>query len=177
MVSGSVWMLKWRSESSGTRVVSQPHADLRDRGGAPASALSGRRRALPEDARGSREGRSGGGPRGREGAAADPRSSGDRPAGEPWAGVRLGAVQRLARGAPPRRARHLLRDRRAQGARAGGRPADVARAGDVAPPAGPRGASGADLPRPQDPRPRALSLLRMTGGSRPRTHRVSRPSG
>src|SRR5919112_3707363 len=154
-------MLKWRSESSGTRVVSHPaHADLGDRGGAPEAALPGRRGALPQAAGRSRAPRARGGARGRAGAAADPgplapgAARGRRPP------ARLARAEPLAGGAAPGGPRPLLRDRRAARARPRQvRHAALARADHAAAPARARRPARAALPGAQDPGPRAVSLL------------------
>ena len=76
-------------------------------------------------------------------------------------------VRQLPGGAAPGGPGRLLRRRRPVRARSGvGRPPPVARRDDAPAPARPRRPAGADLPRPQDPRERALPLLRRGGGSR-----------
>src|SRR4051812_10471355 len=163
MVSGSVWMLKWRSSlSSGTRVVSQAlHEDLGHRGWAAPPALPGRQPALPQAARGA--GACGGdrGARRRAGGPADSRPRRRDPDVERRPQHGLGGVQPLARGAPARGPRPVLRGGRTQGHRPRPlRPQAVARPHDAAPPAGPDRAAGAARAGPQDHRRPALSLLR-----------------
>src|ERR671933_486800 len=154
-------MLKWRSPSpSGTRLVSHPHADLGDRGRAAAPTVPGRQRSLPQAAGRSPTGRGDRGPGGRAGPAADPRPRVRHPAHHRRPQLRLGRLRALARGAPARGPRSLLRHRRPPRARpAPLRPAPLARADDPASPARPDRAARADLPGPQDPRPPPLSLL------------------
>src|SRR5918994_4657948 len=153
-------MLKWRSPSSGTRVVSHPHADLGHRGGAPEAALPGRRGALPQADRGPRAARADRGARGRAGAEADPGTGPPRVARKRRPRVRLRGAEPLAGGAQAGRPRSLLHHRRPAWPRP--RPlrhAALARPDDAAPPARPRRAARAALPGPQDPGPRAVSLL------------------
>src|ERR671910_3338537 len=153
-------MLKWRSPSSDTRVVSHPHADLGDRGRAPEAALPGRRGALPQADRGPRAARADRGPGGRARAEAHPGTGPPRAAGKRRPRIRLHGAEPLAGGPQAGRARPLLHHRRP--ARPRPRPlrhAAIARPDDAAAPARPRGAAGTALPGPQDPGPRAVSLL------------------
>src|SRR4051794_29991259 len=164
MTSGVVWRLKWRSRSSPDIAPSIPHrALLRGRGGQGAAAVRRRPRALREAAEPLRARGRGRGGRRRGAGAPHPRARLRVPAGQPRPRVRLRGVRALAGGAPPGRAGRVLRDRRAVRHAAGAdRPRAVLRAGDAAPPAGPRRPDGAALPRPQDPRGRALPSLTVT---------------
>ena len=87
------------------------------------------------------------------------------------AAVRLARVQPLPGGAPPGRARRLLRRRRPVRARRSTRVDHRLSLGadDAAAPARARRAAGAALPRPQDPRARALPLLSRSPDGMPAT--------
>src|SRR4051812_26143389 len=162
MISGAKWMLMCRSgpcsSEAMVRRITGREARRRVRRPAP-PALRRRRPALQEAARAPRPAGARRGPRGRGRGA---------PAARP--GVRLAARARraadvlrgdgaLARGAADVGARPVLRDRRPGGARASLRPPALVRRRDAAAPARPGGPARAALPRPQDPRGRAVPSL------------------
>src|SRR5437588_8834094 len=171
MISGVVWMLNWRSRgSSGTGLVSQrssprdwpppPDENHRRSRRADPAAVRRRRPALPEAAGPSHPPRAGRGAGGAAGGRADSTRRVRVPAGGERRAVRLDGVQPLPRGTAHGGTRPVLRDRRAAGHRSGRvRPTPVTGADDASAPAGPRGPARAAVPRAQDPRARALSLL------------------
>src|SRR3954468_20218843 len=162
MISGAKWMLMCRSGpcSSEAMVRRITGREARRRVRRPASpALRRRRRALQEAARPPRPAGARRGARGRGRGA---------PAARP--GVRLAAGPRrppdvlrgdgaLARGPEDVRARPLLRHRGPGRAGAALRPPAVVRAPHAAPPARPGRPARTALPRPQDPRGRAVPSL------------------
>src|SRR5919107_3919055 len=162
MSSGEKWMLMWRSAPSSSLIGPSIADREADRGGRrpAAAAVRGRRPALPEADRGSREARAGRMPRGRAGLQAHPEALARDAADRGGPAVRLGVVRARAGGTPPLGHGLVLRGRRAvrPAARIAGQQA-LARADDAAPPASAGRPARAALPGAQDHRPRALPLL------------------
>src|SRR5947209_6742710 len=127
--------------------------------GAAAPALRRRRPALLAAAGPARPPGARRGARGRGRRAPHPRARLRLAAGQRRRDLRLRVVLALARGAPDGRARRLLRHRRADGTRPAVRPPPLVRPAHAAAPAGAGRAARAALPRPQDPRQRAVPSL------------------